>query len=132
MEFSEPRAIYLQIADQIRGRILQGEWGAGERIPSIRELAIELGVNPNTVTKSYQKLLDWGIVANQRGRGYFVGELAAERALTAMREEFMRDELPKLVRAMRMLDIGMDELAEHLAGQGGETAGRRADPPHQD
>ena len=62
MEFSEPRGIYLQIADQIRDRILQGEWQSGERIPSIRELAIELGVNPNTVTKSYQALLDWGIV----------------------------------------------------------------------
>ena len=132
MEFSEPRAIYLQIADQIRGRILQGEWQAGERIPSIRELAIELGVNPNTVTRSYQTLLDWGIVANQRGRGYFVGERAVERALAAMREEFMRDELPKVVRAMRMLDIGMDELAGHLARQGGETAGRDADPPRQD
>ena len=67
MEFSEPRSIYLQIADQIRDRILQGEWRDGERIPSIRELAIELGVNPNTVTRSYQALLDWGVVVNQTG-----------------------------------------------------------------
>ena len=52
MEFKEPKGIYLQIADQICIRILQDEWGAGERIPSIRELAVELGVNPNTVTKS--------------------------------------------------------------------------------
>ena len=54
MEFSDPKGIYQQIADQIRERVLQGEWQAGERIPSIRELAIDLGVNPNTVTKSYQ------------------------------------------------------------------------------
>ncbi|WP_428099358.1 GntR family transcriptional regulator [Candidatus Rariloculus sp.] len=120
MEFSEPRGIYLQIADQIRDRILQGEWQSGERIPSIRELAIELGVNPNTVTKSYQTLLDWGIVANQRGRGYFVSDRAAERALTAMREEFVRDELPKVVRAMETLGIGIDELTEYLAQQDGE------------
>ena len=120
MEFSEPRGIYLQIADQIRDRILQGEWQSGERIPSIRELAIELGVNPNTVTKSYQALLDWGIVANQRGRGYFVSDRAAERALTAMREEFVRDELPKVVRAMETLGIGIDELTEYLAQQHGE------------
>ena len=117
MQFSEPRSIYLQIADQIRDRILQGEWEAGERIPSIRELAIELGVNPNTVTRSYQALLDWGIVANQRGRGYFVSDRAAERALTAMREEFVRDELPKVVRAMQTLGIGIEELTDYLAQQ---------------
>ena len=120
MEFNEPRSIYLQIADQIRERILQGEWQDGERIPSIRELAIELGVNPNTVTRSYQALLDWGIVANQRGRGYFVSERAAERALTGMREEFVRDELPRVVRAMQTLGIGLDELAGYLARQDGD------------
>lgn len=120
MEFSEPRSIYLQIADQIRERILQGEWQDGERIPSIRELAIELGVNPNTVTKSYQALLDWGIVANQRGRGYFVSNRAAERALTGMREEFVRDELPRVIRAMQTLGIGLDELAGYLARQDGD------------
>lgn len=120
MEFSEPRSIYLQIADQIRERILQGEWQDGERIPSIRELAIELGVNPNTVTRSYQALLDWGIVANQRGRGYFVSEKASERALTGMREEFVRDELPRVIRAMQTLGIGLDELAGYLARQDGD------------
>ena len=119
MEFSEPRSIYLQIADQLRDRILAGEWQAGERIPSIRELAVQLGVNPNTVTRSYQTLLDWGIVANQRGRGYFVSDEATQRALAAMREEFVRDELPKIIRAMQMLDIGMDELAQYVARKGG-------------
>ena len=120
MEFSEPRSIYLQIADQVRGRVLQGEWEDGERIPSIREMAVELGVNPNTVTRSYQALLDWGVVVNRRGRGYFVGECAAERALKTMREEFLRDELPRIARALQMLDIGIDELAGHLAGKEGE------------
>ena len=57
-------------------RILRGEWKTGERIPSIRELAVELGVNPNTVTKSYQKLLERELISNQRGRGYFVSEHA--------------------------------------------------------
>ena len=120
MQFSEPRSIFLQIADQIRDRVLEGEWAAGERIPSIRELAFELGVNPNTVTRSYQALLDWGIVVNQRGRGYFVDDRAAERALAAMREEFVRDEVPRIVRAMQMLGIGIDELAGFLAQQNGE------------
>ena len=67
MEFSEPKGIYLQIADQIRERILDGDWKAGERVPSIRELAVELGVNPNTVTKSYQRLMDRGIILEPKG-----------------------------------------------------------------
>ena len=115
MQFSQPKGIYLQVADQIRERILRGDWQAGERIPSIRELAVELGVNPNTVTKSYQTLLDRGIVTNQRGRGYFVSDRAAERALAGMREEFVRDELPRVLRAMRLLGIGVDELATYMA-----------------
>ena len=115
MEFSEPKGIYLQIADQIRERILRGEWKTGERIPSIRELAVELGVNPNTVTKSYQKLLERELISNQRGRGYFVSENAAERALSEMKEEFMRDELPRIIGAMRLLGIGMKEIAGPLS-----------------
>ena len=115
MEFSEPKGIYLQIADRIRERILRGEWKTGERIPSIRELAIELGVNPNTVTRSYQKLLDRELISNQRGRGYFVSENAAERALQEMREEFMRDELPRIIGAMRLLGIGIEEIAGPLS-----------------
>ena len=123
MEFSEPKGIYLQIADRMRERILRGEWKTGERIPSIRELAIELGVNPNTVTKSYQKLLDREFISNQRGRGYFVSENAAERALREMREEFMRDELPRIVGAMRLLGIGMEEIAGPLSRSGNPEPG---------
>ena len=123
MEFSDPKGIYLQIADRMRERILRGEWKTGERIPSIRELAIELGVNPNTVTKSYQKLLDRELISNQRGRGYFVSEDAAERALQEMREEFMRDELPRIVGAMRLLGIGMEEIAGPLSRSGNPEPG---------
>ena len=123
MEFSEPKGIYLQIADRMRERILRGEWKTGERIPSVRELAIELGVNPNTITKSYQKLLDRELISNQRGRGYFVSENAAERALQEMREEFMRDELPRIVGAMRLLGIGMEEIAGPLSRSGNPEPG---------
>lgn len=114
MEFSEPKGIFQQIADQIRERILEGEWQAGERIPSIRELAIDLGVNPNTVTKSYQALLDRTIIENQRGRGYFVDTNAMATILGEMKTQLVRDELPRLFRAMRILDIGIDELAAYF------------------
>ena len=118
MEFNEPKGIYLQIADQIRERILRGEWKAGERIPSIRELAVELGVNPNTVTKSYQKLLERELISTQRGRGYFVSEDAPGRALKEMKDEFMREEVPRILRTMKLLDIGLDEIAERMSRSG--------------
>lgn len=113
MEFNQPKGIYLQIADQIRDRILQGEWSEGERIPSIRELAVSLGVNPNTVTKSYQALTDLEIIENQRGLGYFVAANARKTILREMKSEFVRDDLPRVFRTMRLIDMDIGELADH-------------------
>ena len=129
MEFSEPKGIYLQIADEIRERVVEGDWRPGERVPSIRELAVELGVNPNTVTKSYQRLVDRGIISSRRGLGYFVSEDARERGLEEMRHEFLRDELPKIVRTMRVLGIGPDELASHLARREPEFSTKGSNAP---
>ena len=113
--FSSPKGIYQQIADQMRNRILAGEWHEGERIPSVRELAAGVGVNPNTVTKSYQALLDRDIIENQRGLGYFVAADAKRRILDQMREEFVRDELPRIVRTMRVLGMSPAELEPYFA-----------------
>jgi DNA-binding transcriptional regulator YhcF (GntR family) len=120
MEFNQPKGIYLQIADQIRDRILQGEWAGGERIPSIRELAVSLGVNPNTVTKSYQALTDLEIIENQRGLGYFVAADARKTILREMKNEFVREELPRVFRTMRLLDMSINELGGHYERDTGE------------
>jgi DNA-binding transcriptional regulator YhcF (GntR family) len=120
MEFNQPKGIYLQIADQIRDRILQGEWAGGERIPSIRELAVSLGVNPNTVTKSYQALTDLEIIENQRGLGYFVAADARKTILREMKNEFVREELPRVFRTMRLLDMSIAELGGHYERDTGE------------
>jgi len=110
MEFNQPKGIYQQIADQVRNRIAVGEWAEGERIPSVREMAVTLGVNPNTVTRSYQTLLDNGIIDNRRGIGYFVADKAQETIVDAMKDQFIGDELPKLFGTMRRLKIEIDEL----------------------
>ena len=103
MEFSQPKGIYQQIADQMRDRILAGEWHEGERIPSVRELAVGVGVNPNTVTKSYQALLDREIIENQRGLGYFVATDAKKRIVDAdargVRARRAAEDLPHDARA---------------------------------
>jgi GntR family transcriptional regulator len=115
MEFTEPKPIYRQIAEQMGARILAGEWQEGQRIPSVRELAAAADVNPNTVTKSYQALLDREIIENRRGLGYFVAAGARERIVAHVKEEFVRDELPRLYRTMRLLGLRLEDLAPYFA-----------------
>jgi GntR family transcriptional regulator len=110
MEFEQPKAIYQQIADQMRDRILQGEFAEGDRIPSIRELAVSLGVNPNTITKSYQSLLEREIITNQRGLGYFVVDDATRRIMSELREALIGDELPRVFRTMQLIGLDIDEV----------------------
>jgi len=113
MEFNQPKGIYLQIADEVCDRILAGECGSGERIPSIRELAVSLGVNPNTVTRSYESLLDRQIIENRRGIGYFVTESALQNILKERREEFIRNDLPNMFKTMKLLGLGVDAINEY-------------------
>ena len=121
MEFSQPKGIYLQIADQVSDRILQGEWASGERIPSIRELAVAIGVNPNTVTKSYQALLDQSVIENRRGLGYFVTANAKKKIVGEMKTDFVREQLPRVFKTMELLEIDIGELSDHFAAYKGEN-----------
>jgi DNA-binding transcriptional regulator YhcF (GntR family) len=125
MEFSESQAIYEQVADHVCEMILRGVWPEGDRIPSVRELAMELQVNPNTVNKGYSVLQDREIIQNQRGIGYFVSEGAAERTRNEKRHEFLTEELPNVFRTMELLDMGFDEFSRewdryHNGATGGE------------
>ena len=120
MEFSQPKGIYQQIAEQMRDRNLAGEWQEGERIPSVRELAAGVGVNPNTVNKSYQALLDREIIENQRGLGYFVAAEAKRRIIEQLREEFVSNELPRIFRTMRVLGMQPRDLEPYFAQSNGE------------
>ena len=72
MNFNTEKPIYLQIVDVIADRILSGELKGGDRIPSVREYGADIGVNPNTMMRSYEKLTADGIIYNKRGIGYFV------------------------------------------------------------
>ena len=110
MEFDSNKSIYLQICDSIYEKILSEELKPDERIPSIREYGAEIGVNPNTVIRSYEKLTSEGIIYNRRGIGYFVSADAAEIILQAQRKEFLEKELPEILRRMELLGIEPEEL----------------------
>ena len=111
MEFNSNKSIYLQICDAICEQILSGVLMPDERIPSVREYGAEIGVNPNTIMRSYEKLTADGIIYNKRGIGYFISPDACKTVLAAQRKEFMEEELPQILRRMKLLGITIDELA---------------------
>ncbi|MCQ2140255.1 MAG: GntR family transcriptional regulator [Bacteroidales bacterium] len=114
MEFNELKPIYLQINDTLCERILSGELKPGDRIPSVREYGVEIGVNPNTVARSYEKLTDAGIIFNKRGIGYFVSDEAKDIILEAERKEFIENELPQFLKRMALLGIDPSEITKHI------------------
>jgi DNA-binding transcriptional regulator YhcF (GntR family) len=110
MQFRESIAIYLQIADYVCERILLRQWKSGERIPAVRELAVQLEVNPNTVMRTYEFLQGLNIIYNQRGIGYFVSPEAIQHASQYRKTEFIEKELPNIFRNMYMLGMDIEEI----------------------
>lgn len=110
MEFNQNKPIYMQIADNICESILKEELKPESRIQSVRELGAELGVNPNTVMRCYEKMTSDGIIYNKRGIGYYVSEKAKDIVLEKMRKEFLADELPLIVKKMKLLGIDLSAL----------------------
>ena len=105
MQFSEDKPIWRQIYELISMRVLAGEWLEGERVVSVREMATSVGVNPNTVMRSYEHLEADGIIFNRRGIGFFVAEGAKDHIKQLERKKFMDEELPKLKE--RLAHIGL-------------------------
>lgn len=105
MDFHSEKPIYLQIADRFSEAILSGSLKADERIPSVREYGAEIGVNPNTVMRVYEKLTASEILYNKRGIGYFVAPDAREKILKAQQEEFLKVEVPAIRRKMELLGL---------------------------
>lgn len=105
IEFSENKPIYLQIADQIGDRILRGELKEEDRIPSVREYGADVGVNPNTVMRSYDLLTDEGVLFNKRGIGYFIAPDARKKVLEDRRKSFLEEDLPQIKQRMALLGL---------------------------
>ncbi|MET6999947.1 GntR family transcriptional regulator [Chitinophaga defluvii] len=113
MEFRDSQAIYLQIADYLCEQILLNKWQADERVPSVRELAVSLEVNPNTVMRTCEFLQQKEVIYNKRGIGYFVAQDAVKKVKLLKKERFLENELPQFFRSIYLLDIDLDELKSH-------------------
>ncbi|MCQ2168003.1 MAG: GntR family transcriptional regulator [Bacteroidales bacterium] len=110
MNFDENKPIYLQIAENICERILSGELNQGNRIPSVREWAATIGVNPNTVARSYETLTERQVIYNQRGIGFFVSPDAKNTIMQDERKRFMEEELPAFLKKAELLGINIKNI----------------------
>jgi GntR family transcriptional regulator len=115
MEFNDKEAIYLQIAGYVGENILRQQWPPDQKIPSVRDLAAELQVNPNTVMRTYEFLQSQGVVYNKRGIGFFVDPDASQKVRAYRRERFLQHELPAFFNTISLLDISLAELQQRYA-----------------
>jgi len=108
---------YQQIADFSIDQVLSGAWADGEQIPSVRQLAADAGVTPNTVMHAFSHLKDMAIIETQRGKGLFVTANGRATAVAMRRKHFIETEIPKLQRNLDLLNISLEELTELLNPQ---------------
>jgi GntR family transcriptional regulator len=110
MNFNDKQAIYLQIADYVCDKILTSEWRPEDKIPSVRDLAIELQVNPNTVMRAYEYLQQLEVIYNKRGIGHHVAP-DAKGVISGFRKQlFFENELPQLFKNLELLNISFGEI----------------------
>jgi len=112
MEFNEGQAIYLQIADYIMNLVLKGEWKEGERIPSVREMAVQMQVNPNTAMRTFAHLQEKEVIFNKRGIGYFIAVGGKERARAIKKDDFLTNVVPEFIKNARLLGFSGDDIVK--------------------
>ena len=112
--------IYRQLKEKVVSMILGDELKPGEALPSVRQIAADFQLNPITVSRAYQELVDENIVEMKRGLGMFVLEGAKERLLSSERERFLQEEWPAVVKRMQSLGIDIAQLVKQ--GHAGESS----------
>ena len=122
-KWSEDLPIYRQLRDRVVEMILEGVLADGDALPSVRNVAAEYRLNPLTVLKGYQELVDEGLVEKKRGRGMFVNEGARKQLLKDERQKFLDKEWPDVVATIARLGLDADTLLKEVSearGKGGK------------
>ncbi len=112
--WNDKEPIYLQLRDLIREMILTGELSEGEALPSVRQVAAEYQLNPITVSKSWQHLVDEGLVEKRRGLGMYVIEGAQNKLMHSEQDDFIEKEWPQIIDKIQKLNIDTGALIESL------------------
>jgi GntR family transcriptional regulator len=119
-EWNDNQPIYRQLRDRVVAMILDGVLKEGDPLPSVRNVAAEYRVNPLTVLKGYQELVDEGLVETRRGRGMFINAGARDMLLQGERQKFLAEEWPRLYATIQRLGLKPQELLE--AGANGNVS----------
>jgi len=123
-EWSDNQPIYRQLRDRVVAMILDGVLKEGDPLPSVRNVAAEYRVNPLTVLKGYQQLVDEGLVETRRGRGMFINAGARNLLLKSERQKFLSEEWPRISATIERLGLNAEELLGELNGQVSADTGK--------
>ena len=108
--WNDSQPIYRQLRDKVVAMILEGQLADGDALPSVRNVAAEFALNPLTVLKGYQQLVDEGLVEKRRGRGMFVTEGSRVQLLRGERQRFLEQEWPRVLSTIERLGLDPGEL----------------------
>lgn len=122
-KWNDDLPIYRQLRDRVVAMILEGVLGDGDALPSVRNVAAEYRLNPLTVLKGYQELVDEGLVEKKRGRGMFVTDGAQTQLLKDERRRFLDKEWPKVVATIDRLGLDLGELMQAAPGEENKSKG---------
>jgi len=111
-EWNDSQPIYRQLRDRVVDLILDGALNEGDPLPSVRNVAAEYRLNPITVLKAYQELVDEQLVETKRGRGMFINAGARDLLLRAEREKFLAEQWPRVHATIRRLGLTPEELLD--------------------
>ncbi|GIN92111.1 putative HTH-type transcriptional regulator YhcF [Siminovitchia terrae] len=121
-DFEASKPIYIQITEKISQRIIRGEIKSGEKLPSVREMAVQSGVNPNTIQRAYAEMERMGIVETKRGQGTFIIE--RESVVDELKESMQAEVIEQFVRSMEELGFSKQQMLNGLKNyleEGGQS-----------
>jgi len=121
-EWNDSQPIYRQLRDRMVAMILDGVLKEGDALPSVRTVAAEYRVNPLTVLKGYQQLVDEGLVESRRGLGMFINRGARSSLMQGEREKFLAEEWPRVCAAIQRLGLKAEELLNGASPRGNQEA----------
>jgi GntR family transcriptional regulator len=130
-EWNDSQPIYRQLRDRVVAMILDGVLKEGDPLPSVRNVAAEQRVNPLTVLKGYQELVDEGLVETRRGRGMFINEGARNLLLSGERQKFLDEEWPRIHATIERLGLKADELLKSVNGASGGAGKKQEEEEEQ-
>ncbi len=123
-EWNDNQPIYRQLRDRVVAMILDGVLKEGDPLPSVRSVAADSRINPLTVLKAYEQLVDEGLIDKRRGLGLFINSGAPDKLLQAERQRFLSEQWPAIHATIERLGLTPQELLVASAKSGGSTTSR--------